>query len=161
MKLRFEALKKYHYSSQRGQSNYLGGEDLYSTIGYNIDNLVKQNPGYENTCAVRLSLALLAMNVKFEGRLKIKAGPYKGKMIEPGAKLLADQLRLALGKPQIFREPDKLKTQIWHQRGIIFFSKIVGYGGGHIDLIEPDNANPVCHSNCYFTCEEVWFWKLD
>ena len=160
MKPRFNTLKKHHYSSHKGQSNYLNGDDLYLSIGYNINNLVKQNPGYENTCAVRMSLALLAAGIRYSGRLKIKDGPYKGKMIESGAKLLADQLIQSIGKPQIFREPAKLKKQIWNKRGIVFFSKIVGYGGGHIDLIESDNSNPVCHSNCYFACEEIWFWEL-
>lgn len=160
MKPDFATLKKHHYSSEEGQSNYLDRIDLYKEIGYDEAALVKQDGGYNNTCAVRMSLALLATNIKFGGRLRIKAGKYKGKMIEPGAKLLADQLAIAIGKPQIFTKPATLKNQLWHKKGIIFFFKIDGYGGGHIDLIEPATTGYQCHSHCYFSCKEVWFWAL-
>ena len=98
MKPTFSSLKRNHYSSDRMNPNFLSGEDVYKEIGYSIDDLIKQNPGYENTCAVRMSLALIKSGIHFAGRLRIKVGPHKGKMIEPGAKLLADQL----ARPQLF-----------------------------------------------------------
>ena len=83
-------------------------------------------------------------------------------MIEPGAKLLADQLRKSLyfGKPVIFTNPKNAAVQIGNKKGIIFFWKIVGYDGGHIDLISTTSRQQMCHSDCYFECKEVWFWEM-
>ncbi|MBL1259899.1 MAG: hypothetical protein COB33_005115, partial [Thiotrichaceae bacterium] len=69
----------------------------------NLDELIKRNPVYVNTCAVRVSLALLKTGVSFTGRLPVKEGDFKGKKVEAGAKLLADQLMKpdAFGKPKI------------------------------------------------------------
>ncbi|WP_338845603.1 T6SS effector amidase Tae4 family protein [Massilia sp. W12] len=161
MKLSYFSLKKYHYSSDKFSLAYVSGADLYHEIGYVQDDLIKQNAGYVNTCATRMSLALLKHGAPINGRLKVRVGKFKGRTVEPGAKLLADQLAKPdfLGKPQIYRTieaPGKLVGK----RGIVFFWKIEGYSGGHIDLIEPSNAAQVCHSACYFSAKEVWFWPL-
>lgn len=161
MKPFFTKLKTNHYSSNKYNPSFLGAEELYRKIGYDIENLKKQNPGYVNTCAVRMSLALLQSGVPFVGRLKIKDGPFKGKMIEPGAKLLADQLK----KPHIFGyptliDPKKATQLLSGKKGVVLFWKITGYGGGHIDLIEPINSIQVCNSGCYFSSKEIWFWPL-
>lgn len=161
MKPHYITLKKNHYSSDRINKNYMSGENVYKEIGYDIDNLMKQNPGYENTCAVRMSLALMKSGVHFSGRLKIKDGPYKGRMIEPGAKLLADQLLKphVFGRP-VFIDPRKAVAQLLGKKGVILFWKVTGYGGGHIDLIETSNAVQVCNSGCYLSSKEIWFWPL-
>lgn len=161
MKIPFTSLKKNHYSSEKGQSNFLSGRDVYSEIGYDIDDLVKQNQGYINTCAVRMSIALLKSGVNFTGRLKIKNGLYNGKMVEPGAKLLADQLMKphVFGKPEIYKPSDFL-SKVKNRKGVVLFWKITGYGGGHIDLVEVKDAVSVCNSNCYFQSKEIWFWEL-
>jgi hypothetical protein len=155
-------LKGNHYTSDRFRSDYVSGEDLYSEIGYDQTKLTKQNPGYENTCATRMSLALIKSGVSFRGRLKIKEGDYKGRTFEPGAKLLADQLAKphVLGKPQVFKPADA-RTKLLGKKGIVFFWKIDGYGGGHIDIIESINSMHICNSACYFGSKEVWFWPLD
>ena len=109
-----------------------------------------------------MSMALLRSGFQFStpiSRLEIKNGAYKGRFVGTGAKTLADELR----KPTNLGEPltgakaqDAMKTK----RGIVLFHVIEGYGGGHIDLIEPDR---VCHSDCYFDFnpKEIWFWPLD
>jgi hypothetical protein len=130
-------------------------------MGLDHEKLIKQNPAYVNTCAARVSLALLKSDVSFVGRLKIKEGPLQGKMIEPGAKLLADQLK----KTHIFGYPNlidpKNATQLLSgKKGVVLFWKITGYGGGHIDLIETNNSIQVCSSACYFSSKEIWFWPL-
>ncbi|MEI8574252.1 hypothetical protein J0667_20135 [Methylomonas sp. WH-1] len=78
-----------------------------------------------------MSIALLHSAVSFTGRLPIKAGSLKGKKIEPGAKLLADQLMLShiFGRPEVI-DPAKTKTLLTNKRGLIFFWKITGYDGG-------------------------------
>lgn len=161
MKPQYSSLKKNHYSSDPANSNYLSAKEVYSEAGYDLDKLIAQNPAYENTCAVRMSLALIKAGINFNGRLKIKSGPHKGKSIEPGAKLLADQLMKShiFGKPEIYKPPDFLK-KIRNRKGVVLFWKITGYGGGHIDLIEVLNTVFICNSNCYMQSKEIWFWEL-
>jgi hypothetical protein len=158
----FSTLKTYHYSSTPGNSSYKSGADVYAEIGYDIDDLIKQDPGYENTCAVRMSLALIKAGVHFSGRIKIKAGDHKGEKIEPGAKRLGDELskEAVFGKPDFSGDPKKAVDAIGQKKGVVLFVKITGYDGGHIDLIEPINALQTCNSNCYFNCREAWFWEL-
>ena len=160
MRPSFAALKANHNSSTKGVTNYLSGAALYTEIGHDIDKLMDQNSAYENTCAVRMSLALIKAGFGVRGRIKIKAGPHAGKSVEPGAKLLADQLITTLGRPLILTETAKAADLLRGKRGIVFFWKIAGYGGGHIDLIEPLNTTSICNSNCFFACKEVWFWEL-
>ncbi|RYG21140.1 MAG: hypothetical protein EOO07_03360 [Chitinophagaceae bacterium] len=162
MKPSFQTLKNNHYSSEPSSTGYKSAADLYTEVGYKIEDLIKQNAGYANTCATRMSLALIKSGVKFTGRLRIKVGAHKEKKIETGAKLLADQLLLAtvFGKPEIFTDPSKAPASIGNKKGVIFFWKITGYDGGHIDLIETSNKLQVCNSHCYFNCKEVWFWEL-
>lgn len=162
MKIPFGGLKNNHYSSDPANDSYVSAKDVYSEIGYSLSELRKQNPAYANTCAVRMSLALLKSGVAFVGRLKVKSGPYKGNTIEPGAKLLADQLMKAhaFGRPLVYKPTDFLKN-IVGKKGAVLFWKVVGYGGGHIDLIESSNAATVCNSNCYFESKEIWFWELN
>lgn len=162
MKPSFDTLKTNYYSSEPSSTSYVSANDLYAEIGYDINELIKQNPGYQNTCATRMSLALIKSNVTFTGRLRIKAGTDKDRKVETGAKLLADQLLLphVFGKPELLMEPSKASTSIGARRGIAFFWKITGYDGGHIDLIETINKVQICHSHCYFNCKEVWFWAL-
>ncbi|WP_133511840.1 T6SS effector amidase Tae4 family protein [Candidatus Thiosymbion oneisti] len=161
MKVNYALLKSKHYSSDRVSSNYMSGEDVYKEIGYNLADLKKQNPAYENTCAVRMSLALIKSGVNFTGRLKIKGGPYKGRRIELGAKLLADQLMKPniFGKPEVYKPSEFIKN-VAGRKGVVLFWKVTGYGGGHIDLIDASNSVAVCNSNCYFNSKEIWFWPL-
>jgi hypothetical protein len=85
MKPTYAALKRHHYSSDVRHPSFVDAPGLYEEIGYDLDKLIEQNEGYKNTCAVRLSLALIKTGVPFHGRLRIKSGPHKDKMIEPGA----------------------------------------------------------------------------
>jgi hypothetical protein len=162
MKPAYSTLKSHHNSSDYNNSSYVSAQTLYEGIGYKLDQLLEQNPGYANTCAVRMSLALLKSGVTFGGRLKIKAGDHAGKLIEPGAKLLADQLARpsVFGAPQTFSSPATAQTRLAGKQGVVLFWKIDGYGGGHIDLIESSNSALLCNSHCYFSCKEVWFWPL-
>lgn len=94
-------------------------------------------PDYENTCAVRMSLALIACGVNVAGNDPILAGQYKGLKIETGRVRLAARLRSPgyLGSP---REIDLLKPDTyvrWGEQGIVSFDHMAGYEGGHIDLV--------------------------
>lgn len=161
MKAHYATLKNNHYSSHETNPSYKSREDVYKEIGYDVDELIKQNPAYRNTCAVRMSLALIKAGVHFSGRLKVKDGPHKGRMIEPGAKLLADQLArpVVFGRPDVFAPRDAM-TRLRGKKGVILFWKITDYAGGHIDLIETSTTVHVCNSECYFSSKEIWFWPL-
>ncbi|MEE3664814.1 hypothetical protein V2I52_23365 [Brenneria sp. g21c3] len=77
----YAQLKKYHYSSNEARPGYISREKLFTEIGYDANALIKFNPGYMNTYAVRMSLALLKCGVAFTGHLPVKAGSYKGKKL--------------------------------------------------------------------------------
>ena len=162
MKPAYSILKSNHYSSEPTSPSYVSSEAVYTEIGYDINELKKQNPGYVNTCATRMSLALIKSGVNFEGRLKIKDGDYKNRFVEPGAKLLADQLikPAVFGRPLMFNRPTTVPAELKDKKGVVFFWKIDGYDGGHIDLIESSTSTFLCNSHCYFACKEVWFWAL-
>ena len=161
MKPAYAKLKQHHYSSNELAAGFVDAEALFKEIGYDYKKLMEQDPAYANTCAVRMSLALIKSGVEFVGRLKIKDGTYKGKTFEPGAKLLADQLAspAVLGRPELIPPADAM-TRLRGKKGIILFWKITGYGGGHIDLIEVSTTVHVCNSACYFSSKEIWFWPL-
>jgi hypothetical protein len=88
MKPLYETLKNNHYSSNEESFFFLSRKELYNEIGYDDEVLIMENNAYQNTCAVRMSLALIKSGVHFNGRLNIKSGPYKGRTVEPGSKLL-------------------------------------------------------------------------
>lgn len=162
MKPTYAVLKANHYSSNELNSSYVSRKDIYQEIGYDDEALMKQNPGYYNTCATRMSMALIKSGVAITGRLKIKDGAYKGRTFEPGAKLLADELSKPnlFGKPQIFTGAEA-QAKLAGKKGVVFFWKIENYSGGHIDMIETANSVFVCNSACSFNSKEVWFWPLD
>lgn len=147
-----------NYSSNRSVSH----KTLYQEIGW--DDLIG-NTAYANTGAIRVSLALIKSGIKVRGRIAIKNGPHKGKLIEPGqAKLSA-----LLAETQLLSAPEKFKTVdadkgIGHRRGIVSFWRIPGYlndRGGHIDLVSPALGGiQICGSSCYWNSQEVWFWEL-
>lgn len=164
MKISYSILSQNYYSYDETSANYKNTAEFYKELGINIDNLLAQSDGYANTCAARVSLALIKSGVSFSGRLPIKSGPHVGKKLETGAKLLADQLMKPelLGRPEIHR-PDAFLGKIKGRKGIVFFFKIEGYGAGsssHIDLIDHSTASAVCASACYYTSKEIWFWPL-
>lgn len=135
---------------------------LYRLIGWDdlIDDLA-----YENTCATRVSLALIRSGIAIpDARMAIKAGPHKGKRIEPGqAKLSA-----ILSRPTMFGKPEKFEqtnseSAIGSRSGIASFFRLIPgtYEGGHIDIISPMTAGALaCGSDCYWTSKEVWFWPM-
>jgi hypothetical protein len=135
---------------------------LFKQLGW--DDLIK-NEDYANTCATRVSLALIKSGIAIpHGRLAIKAGPFKGKLIEPGQ----DKLSHTLAQPTMFGLPEKFATRlseagIGMRSGIVsFFHLIPGiYEHGHIDIISPNLGGiRECGTDCYWTSKEVWFWPL-
>lgn len=139
----------------------IDGPTLYRNIGHPE---YAEHPLMQNTCAVRVSLALLGAGIQpSPGHMTVKAGPFKGKRIEQGQKRLSDFLRKRLGQPEVFPSGLEAARKIGKRRGIISFFGLYGSGDsqGHIDLVEPTTSGGLqCAGSCYFTAREVWFWPL-
>lgn len=135
---------------------------LFREIGW--DDLIP-NPSYQDTCAIRVSLALIRSGITIPGRIAIKTGPHKGKMIEPGqAKLSAILSRPSmLGKPQKFPGQTAILETSGRSGIVSFFRLIPGrYEGGHIDIVSPRlGGATACGSSCHWTSAETWFWALE
>lgn len=145
-------------------------ETLYQGLGW--DDLIPK-PDYRNTCAVRMHLALLCSGIAVPGRLAIKKGELKGKLIELGQMQLSQKLTSGkfFGPPQKFNPTSKDK-ELMGRQGIVSFMKIPGYPlsngrlGGHIDLVKNGKFlyffdTLICQSNCYWDANEVWFWPIN
>jgi hypothetical protein len=139
---------------------------LYTSIGH---------PEYastyemQNTCAVRVSIALLAAGIQpFPGHMTVKAGKFTGKRIEQSQKRLSEFLAKRLGAPEVYKNGYNAWRKIRPRRGIVSFYHINGGDWdpqGHIDLVGPARANDVmydlqCAMSCYWSSAEVWFWPL-
>lgn len=135
---------------------------LYELLGW--PDLVGKAE-WSNTCAIRMSLALIESGMILDGRVKIKAGPLKDRWIEPGQNRLSNWIAKKVGPPEIYPY-DKLSVdgpkEIFAKKGIVSFMNIPSYAGGHIDLLlggAPDGL--VCSRTCFPRAAEIRFWKLD
>lgn len=138
-------------------------EVLYKRIGW--DDVVN-HPAFQDTCAIRMSLALLGAGVPLTGaNMKVKAGSLKGRSIETGQGRLSQALRRLWGPPEVYRSETAANKGIGARRGVVSFVKIrvlgVPSNGGHIDLVFPAGSNfRQCARSCFFDSMEVWFWPL-
>jgi Type VI secretion system (T6SS), amidase effector protein 4 len=138
-------------------------DDLMRLIGW--DDLVG-NGNYANTCAIRVSIALIAGGMSIPGRMRIKAGPHKGKLIEPGQAALSHMLakRSMLGEPEKFFGNNEAHNGIGARSGVVSFWRLhpswANDTQGHIDIVSPLNGYLRCAGSCYFDAAHVWFWPL-
>lgn len=137
-------------------------KDLYRWIGYPPE--YADDPLYANTCAVRMSLALVRCGVPLShARMRVLAGECKGKMIEPGQRNLSNILARLWGAPEKFKSGPDAKKAIVRRHGVIsFFHLWGGYDRqGHIDMVAPYGIDMwACEEDCYWQSTEVWFWPL-
>ena len=135
-------------------------EELFPWIGH-ADKL--KDPKWHNTCAIRVSLALLGAGMPLPGGfLPVLAGKYKDKHLEIRQDVLADRLLRAWGEPERFGGA-LLKDRVGMRRGVIRFLQLWGPFDpqGHIDLIAPDQwSRLMCEGICYWHSVECWFWEL-
>ena len=135
--------------------------ELLKEIGW--DDLI-DNPAFANTCAIRLSLALIKSGLTIPGgRMSIKAGPFKGKRIEPGQAKLSQILaaQSMLGSPEKYTGAHE--TGIGERSGIVSFFRLIPdvYDKGHIDLVMArEHDVKKCASDCWWASKEVWFWPM-
>ncbi|WP_288379974.1 T6SS effector amidase Tae4 family protein [uncultured Massilia sp.] len=136
-------------------------EQLYASIGHPEKLAI---PGWENTCAVRMSVALVKSGVLIgPGTLTSKGPQFKGARIESRQKQLSDFLVKRWGQPEKFKGSEAARTGIGRRRGVISFFKLLGEtdNQGHIDLVAPNEwGTLLCANSCYWGAVEIWFWPL-
>lgn len=143
-------------------------EELYQWIGY-PENIT--DPGFYNTCAIRMSLALLGAGFPNPGTYPIKSGKYRGRMIETGQRRLSNWLVRHLGDPEKFKSGSEAERAIRSRKGIVSFFSIYGDQNpqGHIAIVAIDrwgtyvrcgNEIDGTATGCYWSSRKVWFWPL-
>ena len=143
-------------------------EELYQWIGY-PENI--GNPNFLNTCAIRLSLALLGAGYPNPGAWPIRAGKYKGRAIETKQRKLANWLVRQLGQPEKFKSRQDAEAKIGARRGIVSFFNIYGdeNAQGHIAIVAQDRWGLYIRcgqeidgtaTGCYWSSKAVWFWPF-
>lgn len=156
----FDTLNSNYSGSTPFKSNYVSQQDLFAEIGW--DSFLN-NPLYANTCAVRISLALVKSGIKIAPKShNILKGTHSGKGIQVSMRRLADLLATPgyFGTPETFT-PRTAQTGIAARKGIVAFNEIPGYaGGGHIDLVTGAAEAAQCASACYYQSRSIWFWPL-
>jgi len=146
----------------------VGREELCHWIGY-PENIT--DPNFYNTCAIRMSLALLGAGYPNSGRWPIKAGKYKGRSIETRQRALSAWLVRKVGQPVKFKSGQEAERAIGSQQGIVSFFSIYGDQNpqGHIAIVSRDrwgrylrcgNEIDGTATGCYWSSREVWFWPL-
>lgn len=138
-------------------------EALFKEIGW--DDLIN-NGNYADTCAIRVSVALIKSGIFIAGRMAIKKGPHKGKLIEPGQGNLSHLLARAsqFGEPEKYKGGAAGEQGIGTRQGIVSFWRLhpeYGDRQGHIDIVSPALGGVLrCGGACYWGSGEVWFWPL-
>lgn len=152
------ALMRMHYPDNKSVDRF----ELYTWIGHPD---YADMPAWENTCAVRMSLALNSSGTATPcPRLVAKAGKYKGRQLQPSQRELSKHLahRHVWGAPETYAGGEAAKAGIKGRRGVISFFQLYGdrSSQGHIDLVAPGDWGPQCEEACYWTSQTVWFWSL-
>jgi hypothetical protein len=131
-----------------------------------------------NTCAIRMSEALVIANELIDtraaiGNLTKRGGTGKGFLlgkydyrnnlcphgIARGARDVAYFLKQHWGMPTMhWNKPGEAPKELLSNTGVIAFIKIPGYDGqGHMDVWNDQD----CVGHAYFDADKVWFWRLD
>ena len=162
MKVPFNVLRK-HFPD----TDSVSLEELYQWIGY-PENI--GNANFVNTCAIRMSLALLGAGFPNPGAWPIKGGKYKGRMIETKQRKLSNWLVRHLGQPEKFKSGKEAQDRIATRRGIISFFKLHGPtdNQGHIAIVAinrweifrcgPERDDHA--TGCFWNSAEIWFWPF-
>lgn len=157
-------MKPGFYELWRQYPRFDKREALFDRIGWGD---LSANPAYHDTCAIRMSVALLGAKMPLPGaRMAIKAGDLKGKRIEPGQAKLSGILKREWGKPEVYRDEAAARAGIGTRMGVVSFFRIRQLGvptsGGHIDLVFMAAGRKFqdCARSCFFDAAEVWFWQL-
>jgi hypothetical protein len=155
---REEAMKPSFLLLDKAHPHKIKKDVLYDDLGWPD---LKTHPKFEDTCAIRMSVALVGAGQPLTGWLKIKAGPLKGKSVEPSQAKLSRWLKENWGRPEVFKSEDDARHGIGNRSGVASFWGIHGTVQGHIDLVKPDGHGfHDCAMSCFFDSREIWFWPV-
>lgn len=142
-------------------------EELWHWLGY-PENIRDIN--FSNTCAARMSLALLGAGLPSPGSYPVKAGKHKGKSIETKQRKLSNWLVHHVGQPEKYKSGVQAEDTIGTRRGIISFFQLHGPTDrqGHIAIVAKDRwqtfrCGPEYErsaTGCFWDSVEIWFWPL-
>lgn len=162
MKVPFEAVRSHFPDTVS-----VGREELLQWIG-RPELIADLN--FANTCAIRLSMALLGAGFPNPGTWPVLGGKFKGRAIETKQRKLSNWLVHQLGQPEKYKSGAGAQSGVGSRHGIISFFHLHGPTDhqGHIDILMMDRWNNYqrCGSNnddaggCYWDAVEVWFWPL-
>lgn len=160
MRPNFDTLYNNYPSSNMARPNYISQRDLFNEIGWQE---FLGNPNYDNTCALRVSLAFVRSGYKISPKShNLLKGDDAGKGVEVNMLKLANLLKRTsyLGEPESFT-PRTAQNGIGARKGVAAFVGIPGFsGGGHIDLVLGAADAAQCASTCYYNSDEILFWPL-
>lgn len=88
-------------------------DELYRWIGYPQKI---NDPNFYNTCAIRVSLALLGAGYPNPGQWPVVAGKYKGRAIETQQRRLSAWLTRHVGQPEKFKGGQSAERAIGERR---------------------------------------------
>src|SRR5438874_1386197 len=111
MKVPYAALRM-HFPD----TDSISREELYQWIGY-PENAA--NPAFYNTCAIRMSLALLGAGYPDTGPYPVKAGKYKGRAIEPNQHRLSTWAVRHIGTPEKYASGQEAERAIAARHGVV------------------------------------------
>lgn len=154
MKPSYSIVRRNYYLPNR-----VDRQELFAEIGH--PGLGK-SPAWVNTCAIRLSLALVKSDVVLPGHMVIQLGKYKGRRIEQNVVRLAGYLTTLYGKPEEWDNGSDASAYIGARRGIVAFFALTGPidDSNHIDLVSPTESSSKCANACYWRATKFQFWQL-
>ncbi|HWJ93685.1 MAG TPA: T6SS effector amidase Tae4 family protein, partial [Telluria sp.] len=163
MKTSFSVLRSHFLDTDS-----VGRDELFHFIGR--PELIR-DPNFYNTCAIRLSLALLGAGFPNPGGWTVMGGKYKGRGLETKQRRLSHWLVSHLGKPEAYNSGLEAENKIGNRSGIVSFFSIYGDENpqGHITIVSIDrwgrylrcgNEMDGTATGCYWSSREVLFWPL-
>jgi hypothetical protein len=142
-------------------------DELWLWLGYPENS---RDINFSNTCAVRMSLALLGAGFPSPGNYPVKAGKHKGKSIETRQRKLSNWLSTHMGVPEKYKSGAQAQGAIGSRCGIISFFQFHGPTDrqGHISIVTKDRwqtfrcgpEHERSPTGCFWDAVEVWFWPL-
>jgi hypothetical protein len=113
--------------------------------------------GWENQCAIRMSIALQGAGFDFDGY----GDPLCSHGHARGAESLANHLWREWGAPRVFRDGSSAKRAIGTAQGIVLFKDISGFRGGTGDHIDLWTGTGTMTGEYFNHCKQVWFFRCD
>jgi hypothetical protein len=108
--------------------------------------------GWDNQCALRMSVALDASGFDFSSYTDPKCSHGHAR----GAESLANHLWRVWGRPQIYKSGGK--AALSGKSGVVFFKDIAGFRNGVGDHIDLWNGMRTMTGEYFSYCKQVWFF---